>query len=504
MPISSAWPPRSGAMQMRRSDSAVITDHGLAGTSPTAVSLSVLVPVYNERHLVETSLRRVLALQSPVISDLQVIAVDDGSRDGSGKVLDALQREDPRLVVIHHERNSGKGAAIRTALSHATGDVCIVHDADLEYNPGDIPALLRPFIEEGADAVFGSRYLAAPYRRALMYRHSILNRIVTRISNVFTDLDLTDVETCYKAVRTTLLRSIPLRSQDFRIEIELAMKLAKRRALLFEVPIRYLPRSHAEGKKIGAKDGVLALAALVRFALQDDLYHDDEYGSHILTQLERTRRFNLWLGDTLRPFVGDRVLEIGAGIGTLTDQLIPRDLYVASDINPSYLHYLTKFALGKPYLRVRKVDAVDPRDFEELTGQFDTVLMINVLEHVADPHQTLRNVASALRPGGVAIVLVPQGPGLYGSLDEALEHRERYTRAVLAGQLQHAGLQPVHLAEFNRTSVPAWWFNGRVLKRRRFSRVQLKMFDVAVPIVRRIDRFIPWAGQSLVAVGRKP
>jgi SAM-dependent methyltransferase len=459
--------------------------------------------VYNERHLVETSLRRVLALQSPVISDLQVIAVDDGSTDGSGKILDALQREDPRLTVVHHERNSGKGAAIQTALAHATGDVSLVHDADLEYNPGDIPALLRPFVEEGADAVFGSRYLAAPYRRALMYRHSVMNRILTRVSNLFTDLDLSDVETCYKAVRTTLLRSIPIRSRDFRIEIELAMKLAKRRALLFEVPIRYLPRSHAEGKKIGAWDGVLALAALVRFSVQDDLYHDDEYGSHILTQLERTRRFNVWLGDTLRPFVGDRVLEIGAGIGTLTDQLIPRDLYVASDINPSYLHYLTKFALGKPYLKVRKVDAVDPHDFEELTGQFDTVLMINVLEHVADPHQTLRNVASALRPGGVAIVLVPQGPALYGTLDEALEHRERYTRDVLLEQLQRAGLELVHLTEFNRTSVPAWWFNGRLLKRRRFSRVQLKVFDVGVPVVRRVDRFMPWRGQSLVAVGRK-
>jgi glycosyltransferase involved in cell wall biosynthesis len=504
MPISSGWRPPSGAAQMRRSDSAVATDPGRVDTSATAVSLSVLVPVYNERHLVDASLRRVLALQHPVIADLQVIAVDDGSTDGSGNVLDALQREDPRLTVIHHERNRGKGAAIQTALALATGDVSLVHDADLEYNPGDIPALLRPFVEEGADAVFGSRYLAAPYRRALMYRHSMMNRVLTRVSNLFTDLDLTDVETCYKAVRTTLLRSIPIRSNDFRIEIELAMKLAKRRALLFEVPIRYLPRSRAEGKKIGARDGVLALGALLRFAVQDDLYHDDEYGSHLLTQLERTRRFNLWLGNTLRPFIGNRVLELGAGIGTLTDQFIPRDAYVAADTNPSYLHYLTKFALGKPYLEVRRVDPAEPRDFEELANRFDTVLMVNVLEYISDPQQALRNVVSALQPGGVAIVLVPQGPGLYGSLDEALERRERYTREALLQLLERAGLQLVHVGEFNRTSVPAWWFNGRLLKRRRFSRVQLKVFDVAVPVVRRVDRFIPWPGQSLIAVGRKP
>ena len=467
------------------------------------LSLSVLVPVYNERHLVEASLRRLLALDDPTISDLQVVAVNDGSADGSGAILDALRGEDPRLTVVHHERNRGKGAAILTALQHATGDVVLVHDADLEYNPGDIPALMRPFLEEGADAVFGSRYLAASYRRALMYRHSVMNRMLTRVCNWFTDLDLTDVETCYKAVRTTLLRSIPLRSRDFRIEIELAMKLAKRRAHVFEVPIRYLPRSIAEGKKIGARDGLLALFALVRFALQDDLYHADEYGSHILTQLERTRRFNLWLGDTLRPFVGDRVLEIGAGIGTLTDQFIPRDLYFATDINPSYLHYLTKYALGKPYLRVRRVDVVEPDHFEGLEGVFDTVMMVNVLEHVSDPHQALQNVARALMPGGRAVVLVPQGPGLYGSLDVALDHRERYTRAGLVESLERVGLKVEHVREFNRISVPAWWFNGRVLRRKGFSRVQLKALDLSVPIIKHVDRFIPWMGQSVIAVARK-
>jgi glycosyltransferase involved in cell wall biosynthesis len=135
MPTSSDWLPRSGATQMRRPDSAAVTDDRRVDSPPTAVSLSVLVPVYNERHLVEASLRGVLALQSPVIADLQVIAVDDGSTDGSGNVLDALQCEDPRLTVVHHERNRGKGAAIQTALALATGDVSLVHDADLEYNP---------------------------------------------------------------------------------------------------------------------------------------------------------------------------------------------------------------------------------------------------------------------------------------------------------------------------------------------------------------------------------
>lgn len=466
----------------------------------SSLSLSVIVPVYNERHLVAASVNRLLALQHPVIGRLRVIVVDDCSTDGSWEVLQALAATDGRITLLRQSSNAGKGAAVRRGLVEADGDVTLIHDADLEYHPGDIPALLEPFVREGADAVFGSRYLASSYRRALLYRHSLMNRLLTRVSNWFTDLDLTDVETCYKAVRTTLLKSIPIRSNDFRLEIELALKLAKRRAHVFEVPIRYLPRTYVEGKKIGALDGLLALLALVRFTLIDDLYQDDEYGSLILHQLERTRRFNEWLGDTIRPFVGDRVLEIGAGIATLTERFIPRARYVASDINPNYLHYLASYAQGKPYLSASHVDATSPSDFTKLGERFDTVLMINVLEHVADEQGALRNIRSVLAPGGRAVVLVPQGPWLYGSLDEALDHRERYTMSGLRSSLERAGFRVEQLLEFNRASVPGWWLNGRMMKKRTFSRVQLKFFDVLVPFLKRVDSWWPWPAQSLIAV----
>ncbi|HYK87347.1 MAG TPA: glycosyltransferase family 2 protein, partial [Acidobacteriota bacterium] len=223
------------------------------------ISLSVLTPVYNERHLVAASLARVLALRDKMISDLEVIVVDDHSTDGSWEVLQQLADTDSRIKLYRHVHNLGKGAALRTAIGQATGDVCIVHDADMEYNPADIPALLLPFVEEGADAVFGSRYLSAPYRRVLMYRHTKINKFITCLGNWFTDLDLTDLETCYKAIKTPLLKSIPIRSNDFRFEVEITFKLAKRRARVFEVPIRYLPRTHEEGKKIGIKDGILAV-----------------------------------------------------------------------------------------------------------------------------------------------------------------------------------------------------------------------------------------------------
>src|SRR5215467_6854569 len=236
--------------------------------SPTDASgsstfrLTVIVPVHNERHVVEASLRRVLAVRDPLISALEVVAVDDRSTDGSPAVLARLAAEDPRLVVLAHDRTRGKGAAVRTALARATGDIVLVHDADLEYDPADIPALLQPFAREGADAVFGSRYLSGAYRRALRYRHTTANKFLTTINNWLTDLDLTDVETCYKAVNAELLKSIPLRSDDRRFEVELAMKLAKRRARLFEAPIRYMPRTAADGQKTRTMDGVLALLAL--------------------------------------------------------------------------------------------------------------------------------------------------------------------------------------------------------------------------------------------------
>ena len=478
-------------------------DRGWTCTTSESFSLSVIVPVYNERHLVEASLRRVLALNHDLITSLQLVAVDDCSTDGSWEVLQRLAADDNRILLLRHERNSGKGAAIRTALQHATGEICIIHDADLEYHPGDIPALLVPFALEGADAVFGSRYLPFAYRRTLMYRHTLMNKFLTILANWFSDLDLSDVETGYKAVRTELLKSIPIRSNDFRFEVEITFKLAKRRARIFEVPIRYLPRSYEEGKKIRARDGLRALFAMVHFWLVDDMYQKDEYGSAIIVQLEPARKFNLWMGQILRPFVGDRVLEIGAGIGNLSNQFIPRELYVVSDTNPHYLHYLRSYSHGKPYVHVLRIDATDSVDFAGLKGQFDTALMINVLEHASDEQLALKNVWSALAAGGRAVILVPSHPGLYGSLDIVLGRRERYTPAALKNSLEKAGFRVEKLFDFNRCSVPVWWINGKLLKKKTFSKIQLKLLNTAVPVLKTVDRLLPWQGLSLIAVAGK-
>lgn len=476
---------------------------GLNNVPLTSFRLTVLIPVYNERHVVEASARRVLALDHPLIRELEVIIVDDCSTDGTSDVLRRLATTDSRITLIRHEVNKGKGGALRTGIARASGDVCIVHDADFEYNPADIPALLVPFAEEGADAVFGSRYLSASYRRALMYRHTLMNKGLTSISNWLTDLHLTDMETCYKAINTTLLKSIPIRSNDFRFEVELTFKLAKRSARIFEVPIRYLPRTFAEGKKIRPKDGFLALGAMLKWSLIDDLYERDEYGTRLVSELEKARKFITWQGETIRPYIGDRILEVGAGVGSITNQFIPRDLYVVGEQNPNYLTYLRSYALGKPYLQVAEFDPAQPGAFSRFESQFDTVLLCDVLEHQADPLSTLRGAYSTLAEGGRVIVLVPQGKKRFGSLDQERGRRQRFEAAELKSLLEQAGFRTDKISDFNRLSVPGWWLNNKVLHRKRFSRVQLKFFDTVLPLLRPLDRLWPWRGLSLVAIGTK-
>jgi SAM-dependent methyltransferase len=354
-----------------------------------------------------------------------------------------------------------------------------------------------------ADAVFGSRFLASDYRRVLYMRHSVGNKFLTFLASLITDLNLSDMETCYKAVRTELLRSIPIRSDDFRLEPELTIKLAKRGARVFEVPISYAGRTYQEGKKIGARDGFLAIFAMLHWWLVDDIYQQDEYGSNILVDLSGVPRFNRWMAQVLHASLGSRILEVGAGIGNLSRQFIPRERYTASDVNPHYLSYLRNFAENKPYMEVRRVDLASEDDFQELAGGYDTALCVNVLEHLEDEAAGLRNLASVLDAGGKLVLLVPQGPGLYGTLDEALGHQRRYTRESLQSCLEAAGFEQIEIRDFNRFTVPAWWINGKLLRRRHFSRVQLKFVNHMTWLFRLLEPLLPWRGASLIAVAMK-
>lgn len=222
--------------------------------------LSVLMPIYNERRTLEEIVRRVLGSRVPV--EIELVAVDDASTDGSWEILERLAAADPRIHAIAQPTNRGKGAAIRTAIEHMTGDVAIVQDADLEYDPAEYPILLQPILDEKADAVYGSR-LVGQTRCVISYWHSLINRILTFFSNVLNDQNLTDMETCYKMVRADILKRLHLTCNSFTFEPELTSRLAQCRARIYEVPISYCARSYEEGKKIGAMDGLRAIVAIV-------------------------------------------------------------------------------------------------------------------------------------------------------------------------------------------------------------------------------------------------
>jgi len=462
--------------------------------------LSVLVPVYNEAGTVRALLERVMAVPIPK----EIVIVDDCSTDGTRAVLEEFRAATPdtaenRLVLRFHEQNRGKGAAVRTAVEQVTGDVVIIQDADLEYDPMEYPRLLQPILDGHADVVFGSRFSGSP-RRVLFFWHTVANRLLTLLSNMCTNLNLTDMETCYKVFRAEILRRIPIRSNRFGLEPELTAKVAHLHCRIYEVPVSYHGRQYSEGKKIGWKDAISAVWTILRFTVSADVGREDE-GYTTLRRVEVLKRYTHFLWDLIRPYVGRRVLEVGSGTGVMTRYLASRERLVATDLDADYVELLRRTYADKPNVEVRPLDLSRLAENGLPRREFDTVVCSNVLEHVEDDAGALRAMRELLAPGGRVVLIVPALRALYGSIDKAIGHYRRYTRDEIADKLRAAGLAVEHVSYFNVVGVPGWFLNARILGRRTVPGVQARVNDWLVPLLRLERRLGAPVGMSLLAVG---
>lgn len=464
--------------------------------------LSVLMPVFNEVRTLRTVVARVL--KAPIALPIELVIVDDGSSDGSREVIAALAAAEPRIRPVFHDRNQGKAAAIRTAIEKMTGDLALIQDADLEYNPRDYPALLQPMLDGIADAVFGSRFLAGTHRRALYFWHTVGNKLLTLFCNVFNDINLTDMETGYKLVRADVLKSIPLTSNGFALEPELTTKLTQWNLRIYEVPISYEGRTYAEGKKIRFRDALYAVWAMCkyRFLVNDFTRHE---GFQILQSVRKASGFNRWLARQIIPFVGQRVLEAGCGIGNLTQLFLDRQRLVCVDNDPFYVEFIGRRYCHLENVAVHDVNLDKVDEYPALANEnLDTVICINVLEHLADDVRVLRGFFDTLTPGGHAIILVPAHPALYTGVDKALGHYRRYESHTLEARLREAGFEVVFCRGFNRLGSLGWFVSGKLLRRTTLSAGQMKAYERLLPIAKLLEHLPLLPHLSLIAVGRKP
>ncbi len=474
--------------------------------------LSVVMPCYNEAATVAAMVERVLA--SPYTGEL--IVVDDGSTDTTPAILAEL--DDPRIRVLSQERNQGKGAALRRGFAEATLQFVIVQDADWEYDPAEYGSLLAPLLDGRADVVFGSRFHTSRPHRVLYFWHSVGNRLLTTVSNMVTNLSISDMETCYKVFRREVLESFVIEEERFGIEPEITAKVARGGWRVYEVGISYSGRTYAEGKKIGWPDGVRAMFCILRYSqagerlrfrgrlrpraavAEQDLADGELAGT--LDNLDDAGHYADWIYSLMAPFLGPRVLEVGAGHGTLTDRLLTGRSVTATDVSARCVSVLRDRYDGSDCVTVLQADVDGAPDL----GRFDAVVLVNVLEHIADDAQALRSLEKALVAGGHLVLYVPAFEQLYSDFDRRIGHHRRYRTEQLRALVTGAGLEVVDLRYVNLVGAVAWWLLATKMGQTPTRRWSAMTFDrLVVPVVSRVERrFPPPFGQSILCVARRP
>lgn len=470
-----------------------------------SVLFSILIPVYNEQAYLARVVERVLAAPLPDGVERELILVDDCSTDRTPEAIAALVARYPEKIrAFRQARNQGKGAAIRRAIQEMTGDYAIIQDADLEYNPNEYSLVLAPLLDGRADVVYGSRFATRETRKIVNYHHKLGNLFLTHLSNWTTGLDLTDMETCYKAFRADVLKSIPLRSNRFGIEPEVTAKIAKRGWTVYEVPISYNGRRYSEGKKIGWKDGVSAIRTIVKYWLVDDCFYDGASDGSGAQTFERSRLSMKATAAKSVPFLGLRTLEIGAGQGEASRYLPQKERLTLADPTEKNVKFLRAGYDGNAVVDVARLrldaaesetalllDFNDPSQSTEdvqisqltQSAQYDAIVALNRVDALRfDDPQAFGRLRSLLKSNGRVVFTLP-ACGL-----------KSYSPREIKRLLADAGFRAETIDRFDALAALLGGNSGKAPSRR-----TLKIYDWLFRWTRWLDKLLSGARFFVVA-----
>lgn len=460
---------------------------------------SILIPVYNEQAYLARVVETALAAPLPENLDREIVLVDDCSTDRTPKVIEELLAKYPGTIrAFRQPKNQGKGAAIRRAIKEMTGDFAIIQDADLEYNPNEYSLVLAPLLDGRADVVYGSRFATRETRKALQYHHKLGNLFLTHLSNFTTGLDLTDMETCYKAFRADALKSIPLRSDRFGIEPEITAKIAKRGWTVYEVPISYNGRRYSEGKKIGWKDGVSAICIILKYWFLDDSFYDEDADSESRQRLEYAKNFRKTLVKRALPHLGSATLEIGAGVGSISRYLPQRERLELVESSERRYNFLRASYDGNAVVDVRRLDLTASKSIwsENEQGAFDSIVCYNRTSELPIENETaLANAREALRPNG-KLVMIVHAPSKRLSAEK--DAKRGFSKREIRDRLENAGFKVEQIKSFAAVE--------RIFRKRdpnkAPSRIGFKLFDLLFPYSGIFNTLLP-ATRYFVLASRK-
>ncbi|NRA47258.1 MAG: glycosyltransferase [Oligoflexales bacterium] len=479
--------------------------------------LSIVVPIYNERHFFQSFWNSLIETPISLIGSIQqveIIIINDGSTDGILSEIDLKAKEvslfdntPVSLIVLNNSTNMGKGFSVRKGIDQSSGDYVIILDSDTEYSPKEIPHMLLPIIEHGADAVIGNRFIG-PVVRVLYFWNSFANSILNLFCNILNNLRLGDFCSGYKAFRGDLIRNIKLTSNRFGIEAEIVSRLAQAQARIYEIPIEYNGRKYSEGKKIRALDGLLFFWHIVRYSVIDrepfkpglfqTLTALEKVSNHIYLPL-----LNKAMEQAINKNNNLKILEVGSGIGSLTKELVKHGDVVATDISDSYVSILkTKFSKYTGFEAIQWDASLKPNFMSE---KFDMIVSFNVLEHIQDDNKTMKIWADMLKPNGALIVLVPYSPQLFCPIDEAVGHFRRYTKKSLSNLFNQSGVSIRKVFFGNSIGTIGWIISGVIMQKSRLSTGQLKLYSLMKPFIKPVEKVLEnYIGLSLIIVGQNP